>query len=384
MITIQNADAALKQFYLDAVTTQLNEGISPFFDAVEKSTKNVFGKEVRMLIAKKSMNSVIAGDEDGDLPAASSNRYYDVALPLKNIYGTIEISDKAIRASKDSSGAFVNLLNAEMDGLISGAKQNFSRMLFGNANGVIATVTQLDSSNSKKLHLADCKSWFDGMKIDLRDGDTLIVSGLTVTAADAAAKTVTVNASLSSYGISKGNTLCVSGAFGKELEGLSGIFDGAALYGYDKATNAYFNPYKVKVAQLTENDVISAIDALEERTGDKVKMMICSPSMRKKVASVLTDTRTVVTGAELAGGYTSIYVNDVPLVTDRYCPDDRIYFLNPGDFVLNQLCDWEWMEDEDGKILKQVPGKAAYSATLVKYAEMVCTRPYAQGLITVG
>ena len=35
-----------------------------------------------------------------------------------------------------------------------------------------------------------------------------------------------------------------------------------------------------------------------------------------------------------------------------------------------------WLEDEDGKILKQVPGKAAYSATLVKYAELVCRKPY--------
>lgn len=136
MVTIQNADAALKQFYLDAVTSQLNEGVSPFFDAVSKTAENVFGKEVRMLIAKNSANGVIAGDEDGDLPAPYSNRYYDVTLPLKNIYGTIEISDKAVRASRDSSGAFVNLLNAEMEGLIAGAKQNFSRMLFGNKNAI--------------------------------------------------------------------------------------------------------------------------------------------------------------------------------------------------------------------------------------------------------
>ena len=39
---------------------------------------------------------------------------------LKKLYGTIEISDKAIRASRTSAGAFVNLLNAEMEGAAEG------------------------------------------------------------------------------------------------------------------------------------------------------------------------------------------------------------------------------------------------------------------------
>ncbi|MDE6690379.1 MAG: hypothetical protein K2K04_00255, partial [Clostridia bacterium] len=60
---------------------------------------------------------------------------------------------------------------------------------------------------------------------------------------------------------------------------------------------------------------------------------------------------------------------------------DRIYFINTDDFVLNQLCDWAWLEDEGGRILKQVAGKAAYSATLVKYAELVCKKPCGQGAI---
>lgn len=383
MITIENADAALKDYYLDAVTTQLNEGVSPFFNAIEKTTKNVFGKEVKMLLARKSAGNVVAGDEDGSLPGAYSNRYYNVTLPLRNLYGTIEISDKAIRASKDSSGAFVNLLNAEMEGLVAGAKENFSRMIFGSRYAVLTTIVEVDSSDGKILHVNNCKSWFEGMMIDIKRGDANVANGIEITAVDVGAKTITLKYLMANM-FKNGDTVCVTNAYGKELEGLSGIFDYDTLYGYSKAENSYFRPYRHDAAELTEADIINAVDVLEERTGVKVKMMVCSPSMRKRVAEVLTDSRTVVTGTELAGGYTSIYVNDVPLVTDRYCPDDRIYFLNPEDFVLNQLCDWEWMEDEDGKILKQVPGKAAYSATLVKYAELVCTKPYAQGVLVIA
>ena len=34
-----------------------------------------------------------------------------------------------------------------------------------------------------------------------------------------------------------------------------------------------------------------------------------------------------------------------------------------------------WLEGEDGKVLKQVAGKPVYTATLVKYAELLCYRP---------
>ena len=72
----------------------------------------------------------------------------------------------------------------------------------------------------------------------------------------------------------------------------------------------------------------------------------------------------------------------IPVVADKYCGDDELYLVNTADFCLAQLCDWAWLEDEDGKILKQVPGKAAYSATLVKYAELICKKPCGQAKIT--
>lgn len=141
MITISNADKALKDYYLDAVTAQLNDGISPFFSAVEKNAANVFGKDVKIAVVRGNCGSVLAGAEDADLPDPYKNRYLDITVPLKNLYGTIEISDKALRASGDGSGAFVNLVNAEMEGLISSAKQNFSRMLFGDGSGALCKIT---------------------------------------------------------------------------------------------------------------------------------------------------------------------------------------------------------------------------------------------------
>ena len=40
-------------------------------------------------------------------------------------------------------------------------------------------------------------------------------------------------------------------------------------------------------------------------------------------------------------------------------------------YTCHQLCDWRWLEGEDGKIIREViPGKR-YMATLVKYAKIL-------------
>ena len=85
---------------------------------------------------------------------------------------------------------------------------------------------------------------------------------------------------------------------------------------------------------------------------------------------------------ELEGGFKALSFNGIPVLVDRFCPAGTMYLLNTDDFKLCQLCDWQWLEAEDGKILKQVPGKAVYTATLVKYADLICERPCGQGRLS--
>ena len=140
MITMKTADDALKSAYLGVVSEQLNTAINPLLAKIKQSTQDVWGKEIRRLAQYGLNGGVGAGDEDGDLPEAAGNNYEQFVLTLKNLYGTIEISDKAIRASENSSGAFVNLLNAEMEGLLRASSYNFGRMLFGDGSGVLGKV----------------------------------------------------------------------------------------------------------------------------------------------------------------------------------------------------------------------------------------------------
>ena len=137
MVTLNSADNALKTFYLEAVKDTLDNKSNPFLAKIEKTTKNVSGKSVKVAVKTAYNSGISAGTEEGALPTAGTNKYLIFETGLKNLYGTIEISDKAIRASANNEGAFVNLLNDEMQSLVENASYNFARMLFGNTKGAL-------------------------------------------------------------------------------------------------------------------------------------------------------------------------------------------------------------------------------------------------------
>ena len=378
MITVANADKALKTYYLDAVSAQL-DSVSPFYAAIEKNAAEVYGKEVKVAVVRGDNSRVVAGAEDGDLPAAGKNRYITLTSALKNIYGTIEISDKALRASAASEGAFVNLLNAEMEGLIQSAKVNFSRMLHGDGNGYLGTVSKASGDD---LTVSNAGRFYEGMKVDIRDSDGIVADGdgITVATVNYSAGTITLAGAPETTLL--GKDLYVSGAYGSEITGFKALFGTEDIYGLSRSGESFLTPAQFTVTSLTEAVIAEKIGYLEEYFNSRPNMILCSYKTRAKIAELLSASRMQINTSVLAGGYSAVMFDDIPVVADRFCADGTLYLLNTNDFCLAQLCDWSWLEDEDGKILKQVPGKAAYSATLVKYAELICKRPCAQGCIS--
>jgi len=194
-VTITNAENALKSFYLDVVAHQLNMESNPFYAMIKQSESCVYGKEVRKAAIYGVNGGISAGSEAGDLPGATGNNYAQFVSTLKNLYGSIQISDKAIRAGESSAGAFVNLLNAEMDGLLRSAKFNFSRMLYGDGSGKLCTISA-DASNAKKIGVDSARNLAAGMVVDIyssiSDG-TPAVSGVTITGIEKTASGTSVH-----------------------------------------------------------------------------------------------------------------------------------------------------------------------------------------------
>ncbi len=381
MVTLQTADNALKTFYLDAVTEQIDSKISPFLASIEKTGAYVTGKGVSKLV-KVGMNGGIgAGTEDGELPKAKANDYITLTSTLKNLYGRIEITDKAIRASANSEGAFVNLLNDEMQSLIKSAKYNFSRMLFGDGSGKIAAYIAV---KDKTITLNSVKGIEEGMYVDVYQDSNIVRADCKVVAVDRTAKTITLDCEAFTSGeLAAGASVVVSGTpLNCEITGFGAIFSDRALYGVPR-THTFMKPYrKINVGNISEAVIQKAIDSIEEQGGGKVNLILCSRGVRRALIEHCREKQITLSTTTIGDDPAVMTFNGIPVVADDFCPMGKMYLLNTEHFKLCQLCDWQWMEGEDGKILKQIAGKPVYTATLVKYAELICERPCGQGLLS--
>lgn len=310
------------------------------------------------------------------MPTANGNDYNQMTVGLKNFYGTLEISDKAVRASADSEGAFVNLLNEEMRTLINTAKWNFGRMLFGDGSGVLSKVKEVIGNCAV---VDNVQNMATGMIVDVIAASKTL-SELKIAGVDNYNDTVIFGDDVSLSGMENAK-IVLPRSGDNELTGLAAIFSENELYGLERSV-AGMTPYIVDDADsVTEENIQLVIDNIEANSGSKPDIIFCSWDVRRALATYYKKYNLVLPTIEIEGGFKALDFNGVPIVVDRFCPKDTMYLLNSENFKLHQLCDWQWMETEDGKILKQTPGKPVYTATLVKYAELLCDNPSAQGMI---
>ena len=354
MVTLQTADKALKDYYLGVIKEQLDVGTNPFLAMIEKTSEDVYGKEIKKIVTHGINGGIASGSESGSLPAAMGNSYAEFALPLKNLYGSIEISDKALRASETGSATAVSLLNAEMNGLIKASKDNFSRMLFGDGTGYLCKIVSI-SDDKLSATVDDVKNITEGMLVDVYLGDSIDTRYSANRITDVDKENSKIYFTKAMKDTPKNSALYVSGSKNQELTGLGAIFSDSAtsLYGLEKSGNRWLNP----------------------------NVIVCSWKVRRILQKILVKAGVTPAACETEGGYKSIAFNGIPVIVDKHCPEGHMYFLNTEDFKICQLCDWQWLDEGDGRILRKIPGKAAYSATLVKYADLLCEKPCGQGLI---
>lgn len=382
MVTLESAQNALKSVYLGVLSEQLNIKSNAFLSKIKQSSKDVYGKEIIKLAPYGLNGGICASSETGTLPTASSHKFLQFKSGLKNLYGTISISDKAIRASMSDSGAFVNLLSDEMESLIKSSAFNLGRMLYGDGTGLLATV----SVSNSKATFSSVKNFVEGMKVDIyASAGTMAKSGLVVTYVDRTNKTITLS---ESYTFTDGDKIYACGSKDNEITGIKRLFDkteaNKMLYGVDRTSYAWLYPYiqaSTTAVDISDTLIQTALNSIEEETGEQVDFIAVSGDVRTAYQKYLSTNRRNIDMEVLAGGYKAMTYSGIPVVYERFVEDGTMYLLNSKDFNLHQLCDWEWLETENGSILIPSATTPTYSATLVKYAELICDRPGAQGKI---
>ncbi len=371
MITLSSAENVLKDVYLGVIADQINTKTNPLFAKIKRSTRNIVGKEVRVVAPVGINGGIMAGEETSDLPNGVDTPYLSFVAPLKNLYGRFEISDKAIRCSSTDVNSFVNLLQDGMDSLLKASIFNLSRMIYGDGTGCLATITVTEG---KPTVVDNAEAVAAGMYVDIYSGDAIKASNVFVKNVDKVAKTIVLGTTET---LATGDKIYVHNSKGNEIVGLKGIVSNPSLYGVDKSAYPIMDAktYTATAADAFDEDYVqSVIDDLE-MAGTTVNFINCSYELKRVYQRYLTLYKKNIEIATLEDGMKVLTHFGTPIVPTNHLGAGECYFLNTNDFTFFELGDWKWLEDESGRVLKQHPTKPAYSATLVKYTELLCQKP---------
>lgn len=265
MLTIDNIDNALRNAYLPVIQSQLNN-IDPFISSIEKTTRDVYGKEILVLVEK------------------DNGKFHTLKSELATIEVNFEFSDKAIKAAHKSASAFVNMVNDEVESAVCFTQSETQNLIYGDG------------------HLTN--------------------------------------------------------------------FNGLKKFFNKKEDNPTLNPRTFIVEKYDFKYIRDLVNAENE----DINFMICSPATKRIFMDTTFDKDVKV--IDSICGYKSVAFTDSILIfTYKYVTDDEIWFVNSRDFKIHELCDWEWLENKDGKILAKDKKTGLWKATLIKFMNLVCHNP---------
>jgi hypothetical protein len=393
-LSLTNADAALKEFYLPAIRKQLND-TNKFLNQIDKNSKDVEGRRAILSLHVGRNSGVGARAENGTLPTAGSQQYAEERVGLHYNYGRIQLSGPVIKTMKSDKGSFTRAVQSETTGLVNDVKRDYNRQLWGTSNGVIATCGTTTTSATIVLAttttVVQMRQLEVGMVIDIGTvaSPTTIASARTITAVDFTNKTIDISGATVSTTGSHFIFRSGSGGTGVEITGLQTIVD-------DTGTLFNVNPTTYPVWKSTvlgnsgtnrpvsENLFERALMETEIVAGEEPDQIWVSDGVFRAAGDMLTAMKRFVNTTKMRGGFDAVSMQvggrELSFTWERDVPSNKAFVLNTKHLTQHELSDWDWMDD-DGAVLNRVANTDAYEATLFKYSELTTDKRNAHTLI---
>lgn len=382
MVNLTSVTDALKNFYINPMRSDINMQADPFASRILHTTTNIVGYKDIIRAAQIGANGGVgAGTETGNLPSAGENQYIQMKTDTKNLYGSLEISDKIVKsATGQNAGAFVNVLQREIDVLTKTLKWNLARQVYGDGSGKLCVLAALTNAGKKLTCATGSSTQFllPGLKVDLHSADGAVTNaGVRITDVDHDKKTVTLETAVTT---AANAYLTIQGSAGYELTGLGKVFETISgttqtLYGVNRSEYSWMRPLMATMGAISEVGIQKNIDLLEDTYNVTIDHINCGNNAYHHYMDLMNSRRAINDVMVLEGGHKALKFNGIPLTRNKFMPVDTIDLYDVSLFTMDQIADWEWIEGETRQILHQVPGKAVYTANIAKYCDMVCALP---------
>jgi hypothetical protein len=397
-----------------------------------KVSANVYNTATPVLMKVKREHNFVGEDErapvptgyeggvgSGSLPVAGKSNAEKYTITTKKVYGRTEIQRQLMKQASRKEGAFVKALGHKMGKAVESYTRNTSRILFNDASGSLAigsasaaNVTGAGTTGDPylvelKMQNSTTSSIAANKRASLEKRDLINVNSettnLEITAvAVASDKDVTLTlvgtsarlATLAASGpFAAADTLYMQGSKDADPEGLKGVCDATSGTKYGISIGDRWQSFQKAVTQsISEDLALEMVLGVHEQCGKSIDLIVTSYKQWRKFSNQLEDKKEVKISPKYGSeklkakvGYNAIcmkspFNDDIPIVIDRFCEDDRMYFLNTSQIVLKHAPDHGWFDD-DGTIFMRVQDDDAYEARYGGYKEFFII-PSFHGVLT--
>ena len=398
------ADPILKEVYLPALQELLNNA-TPLLSAMEKEVVPVEGGNFVIAIHRSRNNAAAIGRTEGStLPTAGQQGYVRAIVPVKQLYSRINVSGKAIAATRSNKGAFLKALESEMKYVMVDTKRQINRQLNGDGTGALAYWTGADDTSPANVddsfgngttYLPSGATTLD--LIDASDNSTALGTNIVVTRGTVGATTTSVSWTGTVTGSAAGDYLVYPGTIGKEMVGIKAVISASdpailgagGLHGLPVASNPDWAAFVLGSDSAKQDLSFPLIQQLLSRIVSEsavdesdIKMFYCHPALRDTYVKLCQDERVFYNVMKLDGGWEAVTYNGKPIVADVQARRNALFAITPSSLSLMQMAPLDFM-DKDGSMFYRISGGDvdAYGATAFVYQELGCKARNQNGVI---
>jgi hypothetical protein len=135
--TLSNYDEVLKTYYLEGIQDYLNNS-TILKNLIEVNEKDITGKDATIEMHYGRSSGTAAVGDGGDLPTSAYQKFQTATVPMKYVYGRIEVTGPSIAATRNSKGAYGKALDTEVRGIVNDLSKEVNRMDWGAGYGLLA------------------------------------------------------------------------------------------------------------------------------------------------------------------------------------------------------------------------------------------------------
>lgn len=313
-------------------------------------------------------------------------------------YGTIDISGPAIAATQGNKAAFVSALTQALEDCRDGFKLEAYRQQWGTGDGTMGKVRVGASSITQQVTdpygLAYHSSALENsQKVrPYRVGQTVFfkisnaVRTIVGVNGDGSIELNTTISTTTGERIIRGDSTTLNNE-DKEYHGVAGTVSDTGTYlSIPRAGKPGWQSNLIDMAgEALSEDVLQLAFDTASIHGDgitKPDLLISEHVVRRLYVKLLTVLKRFPNTLKLEGGFDedALDFNGRPYVVDKLCPPQRLYYLSTKDWQWMVMKQVGWLQ-EDGHVLKWIPGYDKYQGILAAYRDIVCKKPANQTVI---